>query len=109
MGSSRFTRPPIYAIRARRDARTAESEQAGGGSFHDRVYTAPRPELFFKGNARTEVGSVAEIAIRADAGWHVPEPELVLLADAATIAGSHKERATDPLPARRLLPAVVAK
>ena len=65
-----------------RDARMAESEQAGGGSFYDRVYHAARPELFFKGSARTAVGSGAEIAIRSDAAWNVPEPELVLLADA---------------------------
>lgn len=65
-----------------RDARMAESEQAGGGSFYDRVYTAARPELFFKGSARTAVGSGQEIALRSDAGWNVPEPELVLLADA---------------------------
>ena len=64
-----------------RDARMSESEQAGGDSFYDRVYTAPRPELFFKGSARTAVGSGAEIAVRSDAGWNVPEPELVLLAD----------------------------
>ena len=65
-----------------RDARMAESEQAGGGSFYDRVYTAARPELFFKGSARTAVGSGQEIALRSDAAWNVPEPELVLLADA---------------------------
>jgi 2-dehydro-3-deoxy-D-arabinonate dehydratase len=66
-----------------RDARMAESEQAGGDSFYDRVYTAPRPELFFKGSARTAVGSGGQIAIRSDAGWNVPEPELVLLADSS--------------------------
>ena len=66
-----------------RDARMAESEQAGGDSFYDRVYTAARPELFFKGSARTAVGSGAEIAIRSDASWNVPEPELVLLADSS--------------------------
>ena len=65
-----------------RDARMAESEQAGGDSFYDRVYTAPRPELFFKGSARTAVGSGGQIAIRSDASWNVPEPELVLIADA---------------------------
>ena len=65
-----------------RNARMAESEQAGGDSFYDRVYSAPRPELFFKGNARTAVGSGEDVAIRSDAGWNVPEPELVLLADA---------------------------
>src|SRR5215467_11748228 len=31
-----------------RDARMEESQEAGGGSFYDRVYRADRPELFFK-------------------------------------------------------------
>jgi 2-dehydro-3-deoxy-D-arabinonate dehydratase len=31
-----------------RTARMEESREAGGGSFYDRVYDAPRPELFFK-------------------------------------------------------------
>ena len=64
-----------------RDARMAESADAGGGSFYDRVYDAERPELFFKANARTAVGTGDTVAIRADAKWNVPEPELVLLAD----------------------------
>jgi 2-dehydro-3-deoxy-D-arabinonate dehydratase len=64
-----------------RDARMAESADAGGGSFYDRVYSAPRPELFYKGGGRTAVGSGEEIAIRADTTWNVPEPELVLFAD----------------------------
>ena len=29
-----------------------ESKDAGGGSFYDRVYSAVRPELFFKAAAR---------------------------------------------------------
>ena len=65
-----------------RDARMAESEEAGGGSFYDRVYTAQRPELFFKGNSRTTVGHGDCIGIRTDARWSVPEPELVLLSNA---------------------------
>ena len=64
-----------------RDARMAESAEAGGGSFYDRVYEAERPELFFKANARTAVGTGEPIGIRSDATWNVPEPELVLLAD----------------------------
>src|SRR4051812_41820904 len=34
-----------------RDARMEESQDAGGGSFYDRVYSAARPELFFKATA----------------------------------------------------------
>ena len=31
-----------------RSARIEESKDAGGGTFYDRVYSAERPELFFK-------------------------------------------------------------
>jgi 2-dehydro-3-deoxy-D-arabinonate dehydratase len=61
-----------------RDARMEESKSAGGGDFYDRVYSAARPELFFKATAHRVVGPEAKVAIRADAKWSVPEPELVL-------------------------------
>ncbi len=61
-----------------RDARMEESKSAGGGDFYDRVYQAPRPELFFKGTAHRVVGTGGKVAIRKDASWSVPEPELVL-------------------------------
>src|SRR4051812_43447167 len=38
-----------------RDARMEESQSAGGGSFYDRVYSAERPELFFKTTAHRVV------------------------------------------------------
>jgi len=62
-----------------RNARMEESKSAGGGDFYDRVYHAERPELFFKATQHRVVGSGAKVAIRADASWSVPEPELVLL------------------------------
>jgi 2-dehydro-3-deoxy-D-arabinonate dehydratase len=62
-----------------RGARMEESKDAGGGSFYDRVYSADRPELFFKSTASRTVGSGGQVAIRADATWSVPEPELTLL------------------------------
>jgi 2-dehydro-3-deoxy-D-arabinonate dehydratase len=61
-----------------RDARMEESKSAGGGDFYDRVYHAKRPELFFKATAHRVVGPDAKVAIREDASWSVPEPELVL-------------------------------
>jgi 2-dehydro-3-deoxy-D-arabinonate dehydratase len=61
-----------------RDARMHESKDAGGGSFYDRVYAAERPELFFKATPHRVVGSGGKVAIRDDAKWSVPEPELVL-------------------------------
>jgi 2-dehydro-3-deoxy-D-arabinonate dehydratase len=62
-----------------RTARMAESEAAGGMSFYDRVYTAARPELFFKSTAHRTVGPGAPVRIRHDSKWNVPEPELTLL------------------------------
>jgi 2-dehydro-3-deoxy-D-arabinonate dehydratase len=62
-----------------RRARIAESKDAGGGDFYDRVYTAERPELFFKAVAHKVAGPNSEVKIRRDATWSVPEPELTLL------------------------------
>jgi len=61
-----------------RNARMEESKGAGGGDFYDRVYQATRPELFFKASAHRVVGPDAKVAIRDDASWSVPEPELTL-------------------------------
>ncbi|MCU1247743.1 MAG: hypothetical protein JWQ49_772 [Edaphobacter sp.] len=62
-----------------RRARIAESKDAGGGDFYDRVYTAERPELFFKAVAHKVAGPNSLVKIRRDATWSVPEPELTLL------------------------------
>jgi 2-dehydro-3-deoxy-D-arabinonate dehydratase len=62
-----------------RSARMEESKDAGGGSFYDRVYSAVRPELFFKATARRVIGPGGNVRIRSDASWSVPEPELKLL------------------------------
>jgi len=62
-----------------RGARMEESKDAGGGSFYDRVYSAERPELFFKSTASRTVGQGGKVRIRADSKWNVPEPELTLL------------------------------
>jgi len=62
-----------------RDARIQESKSSGGGDFYDRVYAAERPELFFKAMPQRVAGPEADVAIRDDASWSVPEPELTLL------------------------------
>ncbi len=61
-----------------RSARMAESEQSGGGSFYDRVYTAERPEIFFKSTPSRVVDPGGFVGIRSDSNWTVPEPELAL-------------------------------
>jgi 2-dehydro-3-deoxy-D-arabinonate dehydratase len=68
-----------------RDARMEESSQQ---DVYQRVYDAHRPEIFFKAPGWRCVGPGAEIAIRDDSDWDVPEPELALVLDAfGAVAG----------------------
>jgi len=66
-----------------RSARMDESADAGGGDFYDRVYSAPRPELFFKASPHRVVGPGSPVRIRSDANWNVPEPELTVCVSSA--------------------------
>jgi 2-dehydro-3-deoxy-D-arabinonate dehydratase len=59
-----------------RDARTAES---GVKDVYERVYTAERPELFFKATGVRAVGHGMKVRVRGDASWSVPEPELTIV------------------------------
>ncbi len=61
-----------------RSARMEESESSGGDRFYDLVYEAERPELFFKATATRARGHLAQVCIRKDSTWDVPEPELTL-------------------------------
>jgi 2-dehydro-3-deoxy-D-arabinonate dehydratase len=65
--------------RRSREARMEESKSAGGGDFYDRVYSADRPELFFKSAAYRVIGPGGKVRIRRDSKWNVPEPELALV------------------------------
>ena len=58
-------------------ARMQESET--GASHYDRVYTAPRPEIFFKATPNRVSGPGEPLRVRADSSWSVPEPELALV------------------------------
>jgi 2-dehydro-3-deoxy-D-arabinonate dehydratase len=60
-------------------AREEESASTGGSRFYDMVYTAARPELFFKAPARRVVAPGDPVRIRRDARWSVPEPEVALV------------------------------
>lgn len=61
-----------------RTARMEEAETAGGDVFYDKVYEAPRPELFFKATAARARGHLDKVGIRNDSTWDVPEPEFTL-------------------------------
>jgi 2-dehydro-3-deoxy-D-arabinonate dehydratase len=58
-------------------ARMEESDFSA--TAYDKVYDAPRPELFFKSMPEKVVGFGEAVGIRRDATWNVPEPELALV------------------------------
>lgn len=61
-------------------SKTARMEESDfSATAYDRVYAAPRPELFFKSLGEKVVGPGEAIGIRADSRWTVPEPELALI------------------------------
>lgn len=64
-----------------RDARKAESKTSA--DVYQLVYDAERPEIFFKQVGWRTVGYGQNVRIRADTTWNVPEPELVLVINAA--------------------------
>ncbi len=66
-----------------KSARMAESKDAGGGTFYDKVYDADRPEIFFKATPHRVAGPGTPVRIRADSKWNVPEPELTLAINSA--------------------------
>ncbi len=57
----------------------ARERESHNSNIYSRVYSAPRPELFFKGHGREVVGTGRSVGIRYDATWSVPEPELVVV------------------------------
>ncbi len=66
----------------------ARVEESGTPDIYTKVYSAARPELFFKANARRVVGQGEPIVVRGDSTWDVPEPELALVVNAhAEIVG----------------------
>jgi 2-dehydro-3-deoxy-D-arabinonate dehydratase len=58
-------------------ARMEESRQSA--TAYDRVYDAPRPEIFFKATPRRCAADGEAVHLRDDSKWMVPEPELALV------------------------------
>ncbi len=57
-------------------------ESLDSADVYDRVYTAPRPELFFKSAAWRVAGPGDRVNARADSQVDVPEPELAAVLNA---------------------------
>jgi 2-dehydro-3-deoxy-D-arabinonate dehydratase len=64
-------------------SRAGRIEESTEAAVYDRVYSARRPEIFFKATAQRVVGDGAPIGVRADSPWNTPEPELGLVLNAA--------------------------
>jgi 2-dehydro-3-deoxy-D-arabinonate dehydratase len=61
-------------------SKTARMEESDfSATAYDRVYDAPRPEIFFKALGEKVVGPGDLVGIRRDARWNVPEPELAIV------------------------------
>lgn len=63
----------------KRSREARERESVGAARFYDLVYTADRPELFFKATPHRVVGPGGRVHVRRDSKWSVPEPELALV------------------------------
>jgi 2-dehydro-3-deoxy-D-arabinonate dehydratase len=63
----------------KRSREARERESVGAARFYDLVYSAPRPELFFKATPNRVVGPGGRVRVRRDSRWSVPEPELALV------------------------------
>jgi len=65
-----------------RRSEEARVEESGTPDIYTRVYSAERPELFFKANARRVAGPEQPVHVRKDSTWDVPEPELAVVVNA---------------------------
>ncbi|MBV9122820.1 MAG: fumarylacetoacetate hydrolase family protein [Planctomycetes bacterium] len=79
-------RPPLdrqevwaAGVTYKRSQEARERESQGAARFYDLVYTASRPELFFKAPPYRVVGPGDRVHVRRDSRWTVPEPELALV------------------------------
>lgn len=68
-----------------RRSREARENESDVRDVYEKVYSAERPELFFKSIGWRVGGHQMPIRIRQDSRWNVPEPELTL------VINSHRE------------------
>ncbi len=62
-------------------------EESQTPDIYARVYRADRPEIFLKDSGHRVVGPWADVGVRGDAAWNVPEPELAFVVYGGRIAG----------------------
>jgi len=62
-----------------RSKKARMEESNFSANAYGRVYSAQRPEIFFKSLPEKVIGPGEAVGIRRDAQWNVPEPELALI------------------------------
>jgi 2-dehydro-3-deoxy-D-arabinonate dehydratase len=63
----------------KKSAEFRDEDTSTSKGIYDMVYSAPRPELFYKGRAAHCVGPNEAASIRADSSFTAPEPELAIV------------------------------
>ncbi len=64
-------------------SRDGRIEESGNETLYDHVYSAARPEIFFKATPQRVVTDGEPVGIRADSGWDVPEAEIALVVNSS--------------------------
>ena len=83
-----FEPPEVWAAGV--TYKTSEMErrrESGTPDVYSMVYSAPRPEVFFKATPERCVGPFDSVGIREDSDWNVPEPELAFVLYGGAIVG----------------------
>ena len=83
-----FEPPEVWA--AGITYKTSEMErrrESDTPDVYSSVYTAERPEVFFKATPERCVGPFEAVGIRGDSDWNVPEPELAFVLFGGEIVG----------------------
>ncbi|WP_143701300.1 fumarylacetoacetate hydrolase family protein [Vulcanisaeta thermophila] len=77
-----------YEVSMRRYSEEGEVARIGKLTIYEKVYSAERPEIFFKATANRCVGHGEPIAVRGDSEWTLPEPELgVVITSSGKVIG----------------------
>ena len=83
-----FEPPEVWAAGV--TYKTSEMErrrESDTPDVYSSVYTAERPEVFFKATPERCVGPFEAVGIRGDSDWNVPEPELAFVLFGGEIVG----------------------
>ena len=83
-----FDPPEVWAAGVTYESSEMERRrESATPDVYAKVYTAERPELFFKATSDRCVGPFESVGIRSDSKWSVPEPELAFVLYKEEIAG----------------------